>query len=89
MLHRILRLTELTRVTGLRRSALYAKIAEGAFPKPIPLGERAVGWLESDVDAWQQQRIALRDQRQVTGQASSKSGKSEKNFTAPRTPLCP
>ena len=60
MLQKILRLHQLTAVTGLKRSAIYAQIAEGTFPKPIPLGERAVGWLESDIEKWQQARIAAR-----------------------------
>lgn len=33
-------------------------MAAGSFPKPIPLGEHAVGWVASEVDAWIQQRIA-------------------------------
>jgi prophage regulatory protein len=61
MLQRVLRLSELFRATGLKRSAIYAKIAEGTFPKPIPLGPRAVGWLECDIAAWQTARIAERD----------------------------
>ena len=24
----------------------------GKFPRPIPLGERAVGWLEAEIDSW-------------------------------------
>lgn len=33
---------------------LFDMCARGLFPKPFPLipGGRAVGWLESDVDAW-------------------------------------
>lgn len=33
---------------------LFDMCAKGLFPKPFPLipGGRAVGWLESDVDAW-------------------------------------
>ncbi len=31
---------------------------DGAFPKPIKLGERSVAWLEEDIDRWQQERIA-------------------------------
>ncbi len=33
---------------------LFDMVARGQFPKPFPLipGGRAVGWLESDVDAW-------------------------------------
>jgi len=47
--------------TGLSRSTLYAMMAEGRFPKPIKLGDRAVGWAESEVLAWIESRIAQRD----------------------------
>ena len=30
----------------------------GAFPNPIRLGARAVGWIESEVDAWIREQIA-------------------------------
>lgn len=54
---RILRLAEVTRSTGLPRSSLYAKIADGTFPSPIKLGERSVGWPAEDVYAWIDARI--------------------------------
>lgn len=38
--------------TGLSRSTIYARIAEGKFPRPIDLGGRAVGWIEAEIDAW-------------------------------------
>mgnify|MGYP003632359562 FL=1 len=38
--------------TGLARSTIYLKISNHEFPKPINLGPRAVGWLESDIDDW-------------------------------------
>ena len=38
--------------TGLSRSTIYQYIKDGVFPKPVPLGPRAVGWLESDVSDW-------------------------------------
>ena len=59
----ILRRDAVERLTGLRRSTLYAKIAKSEFPRPIKLGERAVGWLESEVRAWQDARIAERDSK--------------------------
>ncbi|MCL4671257.1 helix-turn-helix transcriptional regulator [Burkholderia pseudomallei] len=37
---------------GLSKSEIYRRIQAGTFPKPIPLGARAVGWLESDVNTW-------------------------------------
>lgn len=52
MSHTILRLPGVKNRTGLSRSTIYLKISEGKFPLPISLGERAVGWLESDIDAW-------------------------------------
>ena len=49
---RILKLKEVLNRTGLGKTTLYALIGNGDFPQPIPLGLRAVGWLESEVDAW-------------------------------------
>ena len=49
--------------TGLSRSTIYQYIKDGFFPKPVPLGPRAVGWLESDVSDW----IAARVQRARSG----------------------
>ena len=47
--------------TGLKRSAIYASIAEGKFPKQVPLGPGSVGWVEQEIDAWLTERIAERD----------------------------
>ncbi len=57
MTHTILRLPEVKRSTGLSRSTIYLRIAEGRFPKPIGLGGRAVGWLEAEVQEWLTRRI--------------------------------
>jgi prophage regulatory protein len=54
----ILRLPQVEAMTGLKRSSLYAAIAEGRFPRQIQLGPRAVGWLASEIDAWIAARIA-------------------------------
>jgi predicted DNA-binding transcriptional regulator AlpA len=35
---RFLKLPEVRRITGLSRSSLYRKIADGKFPRPIRLG---------------------------------------------------
>ena len=57
MPHRILRLPDVMDRVGLRKSAIYSRIASGEFPAPIPLGARAVGWLETEVDEWLKARI--------------------------------
>lgn len=55
---RVLRLPDVIKITGLKRSSIYKYINENAFPKPISLGARCVGWLESEINAWLQNRIA-------------------------------
>lgn len=57
--HRILRLPEVIGRVGLRRASIYLHISKGSFPKPISLGARAVGWLESDIDGWIAARIEV------------------------------
>ncbi len=47
--------------TGLSASTLYDKMAAGEFPKPVPIGPRAVAWVEDEVLAWQERQIAKRD----------------------------
>ena len=63
MVGSVLRREEVERVTGLPRSTIYDYMAAGTFPKPIKLGARSVGWLESEVQAWQKARIVERDSR--------------------------
>jgi len=58
---RILRLEDVKAVTGLARSTIYALVARGTFPAPVPLGERARGWREDEVNAWIEARTAERD----------------------------
>ena len=48
----ILRLGQVKLRTGLSRSTIYERIKAGEFPAQVPLGPRAVGWLEYDIEAW-------------------------------------
>lgn len=59
MSHTILRLPAVKTITGLSRSTIYLRIAQGTFPKPVGLGGRAVGWLEAEVQEWLQRRIEV------------------------------
>jgi prophage regulatory protein len=62
-LSRMFRLADLPQFVGLRRTQIGELIKAGEFPKPIPLsdGGRAVAWLEADLIAWQNARIAARN----------------------------
>jgi prophage regulatory protein len=64
LLKRFLRLHTVEAVTGLRKTTIYARIKEGKFPAPVPLGEgrnSPVGWPEDEIAAWQAERVAKRD----------------------------
>jgi prophage regulatory protein len=54
---KILRLPALMAQIGKSRSAIYLDISKGLFPRPVPIGRRSVGWLQSDVTNWISQRI--------------------------------
>lgn len=56
----VLRLPEVCKVTGLCRSLIYQMQAEHRFPKGIKLGVRSVGWLQSEVQSWLEQRVSTR-----------------------------
>ena len=60
MPHTILRLPAVKARTGLSRSTIYHRVSCGTFPAPVPLGGRAVGWIEAEVHAWLTARIAQR-----------------------------
>ena len=55
---RFLRRPEVQARTGLARSTIQVRLAEGRFPRPVSLGSRAVGWIEAEVDEWIRERIA-------------------------------
>jgi prophage regulatory protein len=57
----VLRLPEVMRRTGLRRSSIYNRIAANDFPRGFSLGGSARGWLESEVDDWIAARAAARE----------------------------
>jgi len=57
MVTSILRLPAVKARTGLSRSTIYLRVAEGTFPKPVSLGGRAVGWVESEIQQWLEQQI--------------------------------
>ena len=54
---RLLRIPAVMARTGLGRSTIYRWSAEGRFPAPVRLSARAVGWVESEVEAWLRERI--------------------------------
>ena len=60
---RLLRREEVESRTGLSTSTLYQRMLVGKFPKPVPLGDKARRWVESEVDDWINALIAARKGR--------------------------
>ncbi|MAQ66473.1 MAG: DNA-binding protein [Sphingomonadaceae bacterium] len=49
---RIIRLKTVLHRTGLSRSTIYRKIAEGTFPPQIPISVHGAGWSEAEINRW-------------------------------------
>ncbi|ENC9766248.1 helix-turn-helix transcriptional regulator [Pseudomonas aeruginosa] len=45
-------------ITGLSCSEIYRRIAAGSFPGQVTLGPRSVVWIEAEIHAWCDARIA-------------------------------
>ncbi|MGY6404615.1 helix-turn-helix transcriptional regulator [Vibrio parahaemolyticus] len=58
MSNKIIRLPEVIKETGLSRSTIYLRMSKGDFPQSISLGDRAVGWLQGEVNQCLEQRIS-------------------------------
>ncbi len=69
---RILRLEEVVVRTGLKRSAIYTRVAAGKFPKPFAIDTRKdgraslIGFAESEIDGWIRAKIAERGKPTAT-----------------------
>ncbi|MBU3667664.1 MAG: AlpA family phage regulatory protein [Rhodocyclaceae bacterium] len=62
MTARLLKLDAVKKITAQSKSAIYEKISGGKFPPPVRLGERAVAWVEDEVNAWVSARMEERCQ---------------------------
>lgn len=57
---RMLRLPSVKERTGLARSSIYRAMDEDGFPRQVHVGQRAVAWVESEVEAWLDRKLAER-----------------------------
>jgi prophage regulatory protein len=53
---RIIRKAQVLECVGMKATWLHEQVKAGKFPRPVRLGERAVGWRQSDVEAWLESR---------------------------------
>lgn len=53
-------LNDVAKMTSLSRTAINLKRKAGTFPAAVPLGEKRVAFVRSEVTAWINARIAAR-----------------------------
>ena len=63
---RIVRLNTVLTRTGLSRSTIYRKIAEGTFPAQIKISINGAGWRESDIDRWVADPVRWRPEEETS-----------------------
>jgi prophage regulatory protein len=55
---RLVRLPEVERLTGLRKSAIYDQMKKGNFPRSVKCATRAAVWSEAAIQSWIAARVA-------------------------------
>src|SRR5260370_40702000 len=60
---RIIRLKTVLSRTGLSRSTIYRKIAEGTFPAQLKISTKGTGRHESDINRWIADPVSWRPER--------------------------
>ena len=59
---KVLKIKQVAAEINISVPQVYKLVSLGRFPKPIKLGERGSGWLITEIDAWLQSRVDLRDE---------------------------
>lgn len=56
--HKFLRLPDVKDLTGLSKSTIYSRMAQGKFPKQVSLGSRLVVWIDTEIDHWLKEQVS-------------------------------
>ncbi len=57
---RLMAMKEAATATCLSRTTLQNLARDGAFPQPVPIGERRLAFVRAEVEQWIDERIATR-----------------------------
>ena len=57
---KFMRISDVQSISGLSRSQIYVLVSRGEFPKQVKVSEKASAWLASEVEAWMNERVAIR-----------------------------
>ena len=64
---KLLKAKQVAEYVNVSKYQIYKLVQQGRLPKPIKLGERGSAWLVSEIDAWLQSRVDLRDEEVANG----------------------
>ena len=62
---RIIRMKTVLARTGLSRSTIYRKMAEGTFPRRLKISTNGAGWHESDINRWTADPVGWRPEAEA------------------------
>jgi prophage regulatory protein len=54
---RLLRIREVSSITGLSNSSIYKQIRLGRFPEGLKITDRATAWSSLEIDSWIAERV--------------------------------
>ena len=60
-MQKLLKLFQVAEQLNVRKSQVYNLVKQGYLPKPIKIGKRGSGWLQSDIDSWFKSKIEERE----------------------------
>jgi prophage regulatory protein len=55
----LIKLTTVKSMTALSKSSIYKLMTKGLFPKSIVIGNRAVAWIEAEIQEWIDHKVSL------------------------------
>jgi prophage regulatory protein len=66
-----------TGFTGFSRQTLWREVKAGRFPKPVQLTPQRQGWLQSEVQKWQRDRVANRENPEFKAKGGGRPRKTK------------
>ena len=61
----LMRMPEVEKACGLKKSSIYSRIKQGAFPVPVSLGSKHVAWRSDEIEDWMAERPRTRTNKDV------------------------
>ena len=79
----LLTFAQMSKRVGLGRSAVYQRIKDGVFPRPVSLGAHCVRWRSDAITAWIDAQTTLADAVQANAERAKKASSARQQKTKP------